>query len=101
MTRGSLLLLPSSPELSTVQVLSSTNFAPIGFVFPTDGHDRQAVEENLKYGWKEVRRWHRSFSILCDEAVDEDILVSSIRRDRVQVIAGTAPCRVYYEQSLC
>jgi len=69
------ILLASSPALSTVQVLASTNFAPIGFVFPTDGHVTEAVKMNLQYAWKEIRRWHRSFSILCDEAEDEDILV--------------------------
>jgi hypothetical protein len=69
-------LLPTNPSLSTVQVLSSTNFAPIGFAFPTDGRGVEAVVTDLKYAWTEIRRWHRSFAILCDEAEDEDILVS-------------------------
>lgn len=76
MSKNSAILVPSSPGLSTVQILASTTFAPIGFVFPTDGHDKQAVQKNLQYAWKEIRRWHRSFSILCDEAEDADILVS-------------------------
>lgn len=76
MLTGSALLLPSSPALSTVQVLASVNFAPVSFAFPTDGQNYGAVRRNLQYAWKEIRRWHRSFSILCDEAEDEDILVS-------------------------
>lgn len=70
------VLLPTNPALSTVQVLGSVDFAPVGFVFPNDGRDKRSVSVNLQYAWKEIRRWHRSFSILCDEAEDEDILVS-------------------------
>lgn len=48
------VLLPTNPALSTVQVLGSVNFAPIGFVFPNDGRDKRSVSVNLQYAWKEI-----------------------------------------------
>ena len=74
-----LLVAPTGPALSTVQILSSNNFEPVGDSFPYDADaGEEGVRLNIDYVRRELRRWKRSIAVLADAVADKQELVRGI-----------------------
>lgn len=70
-----LLIAPAGPALSTVQILSSNNFEPIGRSFPYDASaGEEGVRSNVEYVRTELKRWKRSIAVLADAVSDKNKL---------------------------